>query len=132
MRRLIVLTLVLTMIFPTYCFASPENVVPIENEIIKEIMWIAEDGVVEEKEIEDLKTMYFDKNIEITQNNFVCHVLYPVAFYLLLGLEMIGLDGLFIVILMNPEVTLVEAGIYIIMILVIFELLEDVCGTLAW
>ena len=45
---------------------------------------------------------------------------------------MIGLDGLFIVILMNPEVTLVEAGIYIIMILVIFELLEDVCGTLAW
>ena len=127
MRRLIVLTLVLIMIFPTYCFASPENVVPIEDEIIKEIMWIAEDGVVEEKEIEDLKTMYFDKNIEISQNNFVCHVLYPVAFYLL-----IGLDWVFIVILMNPEVSLIEAGIYIIMILVIFELLEDVCGTLAW
>jgi len=54
MKRFLVLTLVLTMIFPAYCFASPQKGLPIEDEIMEELMWIMEDGVVDEAEIEDL------------------------------------------------------------------------------
>jgi len=51
MKKYLVFTLVLTIIFPTYCFATPQRLIPLEDEILEEIMLIIEDGEVEEEEI---------------------------------------------------------------------------------
>ena len=42
------------MVFPAYCFSNPPRNVPMDNEIMEEVMWILEDGVVEQMEIHDL------------------------------------------------------------------------------
>ena len=51
MKKCLVFTLMLTMIFPAYCFAAPQRIIPSENEILEGIMLIIEDGVVEEEEV---------------------------------------------------------------------------------
>jgi hypothetical protein len=37
------------MIFPAYCFGKPTQDFPTEREILEEIMYIIEDGIVEEE-----------------------------------------------------------------------------------
>ena len=51
MKKYLVFTLVLSMIFPAYCFATPQRLIPLEDEILEEIMLIIEGGEVEEEEI---------------------------------------------------------------------------------
>jgi hypothetical protein len=51
MKKHLVFTLILTIIFPAYCFATPQRFIPLEDEILEEIMLIIEDGEVEEEEI---------------------------------------------------------------------------------
>jgi len=66
MKKFLVCTLVLTLIFPAYCFGQPQEDVPIkkildglftDKEIIDEIVFIMEDGVVELEEIEVFITL---------------------------------------------------------------------------
>ena len=51
MKKCLVFTLMLTMIFPAYCFATPQRIISLEDEMLEEIMLIIEDGEVEEEEI---------------------------------------------------------------------------------
>jgi len=51
MKKHLVFTLMFTMIFPAYCFATPQRMISLENEILEEIMLIIKDGEVEEEEI---------------------------------------------------------------------------------
>jgi len=51
MKKYLVFTLMLTMIFPAYCFATPQRLIPLEDEILEEIMLIIDDGEVEEEEV---------------------------------------------------------------------------------
>ena len=51
MRKYLIFTLILTMIFPAYCFSNSQTIVPSEEEILEEIMLIIKDGVVGEGEI---------------------------------------------------------------------------------
>ena len=51
MKKILVFSLILTMIFPAYCFASPRRALPTEEEFLEEIMLILEDGKVQEEEI---------------------------------------------------------------------------------
>ena len=51
MKKLLVYSLILTMIFPAYCFGKPTQAFPTEREILEEIMYIIEDGIVEEGEV---------------------------------------------------------------------------------
>ena len=92
MKRFLVLTLVLTMIFPAYSFASPQRGLPIEEDIINEVMWILEDGVIDETEINGLIAMYADKNnIEIfQQDNFICSIISGALMAAGVGLHLFG------------------------------------------
>ena len=63
MKKFLVITLILTLIFPAHCFSYPKEAIlvkeelkkiPINEELIDEIMLILEDGVVEQEEIESL------------------------------------------------------------------------------
>lgn len=60
MKKLLVFAMVLTLVFPAYCFASPsraivtKNKLPIDENLVNEVMLILEDGVIEQSEIESL------------------------------------------------------------------------------
>ena len=60
MKKSIILTLVFMLIFPAYCFASPGNSVPtndkspIDENLVTEIIWALEDGILEQEEIDNL------------------------------------------------------------------------------
>ena len=59
MKQLLVLTLMFTLIFPAYCFASPtNNESPIDENIATEIMWILEDGVIDKAEMDNIIGIY--------------------------------------------------------------------------
>ena len=79
MKKFLVFTLVLTIIFPAYCFASPFEVFPTEKEIVKEILLIIEDGIAEQEEIASfLETMnLYDEDC--------------LRYYLYIGLTITGL-----------------------------------------
>jgi uncharacterized membrane protein len=70
MKKLLIAPLVLTLIFPAFCFASPIKAIPkndkvsIDENLVAEIMWVLEDGLVEPVEIEQL--------IEMTQFGNPC------------------------------------------------------------
>jgi hypothetical protein len=59
MKQLLVLTLMFTLIFPAYCFASPTNneLLRVEDKAI-EIMWMFEDGVIDSEEMHDIIGIY--------------------------------------------------------------------------
>ena len=57
MKKFLVCTLILPMIFPAYCFANPQTSIPSEEEILEEVMFILEDGIVEKEEI----TLFLEK-----------------------------------------------------------------------
>ena len=59
MKHLLVLTLLFTLTFPAYCFASPtNNKALIDENIAIEIMWILEDGVVDSEEMDNIISIY--------------------------------------------------------------------------
>lgn len=65
MKKAFVLTLVLTLIFPAYCFASPtKDKSPIDENMVTEVMWALEDGVIDQEEM--------GKIIEIAQFENAC------------------------------------------------------------
>jgi len=87
MKRFLVFTLILTIIFPAYCFAGPFEVFPTEKEIAKEILLIIEDGFAEYEEIASfLEKMNVDGTITASDE---C-----LRFYLFIGLTIIGLSQL--------------------------------------
>ena len=51
MKKILVYSLILTFIFPAYCFANPQINLPTEQEIVEGLLLIIEDGKVEEDEI---------------------------------------------------------------------------------
>jgi hypothetical protein len=51
MQKILVYSLILTFIFPAYCFANPQRALPTEQEIVEGLLLIIEDGKVEEGEI---------------------------------------------------------------------------------
>ncbi len=51
MKKILVFSLILTMIFPAYCFAGPRRALPTEEEFLEEIMLLLKDGKVQEEEI---------------------------------------------------------------------------------
>jgi hypothetical protein len=70
MKKFLVFTLVLTMIFPAYCFATPQKSISLEQAIMEEVQLILEDGIVEEGEINDLIARYQYTNIiDINQDD---------------------------------------------------------------
>ena len=81
MKNFVVFTLVLTLIFPAYCFSAPSGVPVREKsdksikEIIDAIKLIIEDGEVEEEEIAALLG-----DIEPSQNPF-CEF-FTISFYI--------------------------------------------------
>ena len=65
MKTVLVLTLALTLIFPAYCFASPtKDKLPIDENMVTEVMWALEDGVIDQDEMSNL--------IEIAQFENAC------------------------------------------------------------
>ena len=76
MKKFLVFTLILTLIFPAYCFSYPKEAIlveeelqklPINEELIDEIMLILEDGVVEQEEVENLIGLIEANAISISQ-----------------------------------------------------------------
>ena len=87
MKQFLVVTLALTLIFPAYSFGNPVEALPIgdelmeetyrlmsDEEIVNEVMWIIEDGVVEAGEIENLKGLVTDRMINPSQDDTFCMV----------------------------------------------------------
>ena len=65
MKIAFVLTLVLTLIFPAYCFASPtKDKSPIDENMVAEVIWALEDGVIDQEEVGNI--------IEIAQFENAC------------------------------------------------------------
>lgn len=66
MKKLLVFSMVLSLIFPAYCFASPSRAMvkkdklPIDENLVTEVMLILEDGVIEQSEIETLQDPPFE------------------------------------------------------------------------
>ena len=76
MKKFLALTLILTLIFPVYCFGNPLDAVPLDDKLMKviedliadeaimeEFMTIMQDEIVELEEIENLKEFIEDKMI---------------------------------------------------------------------
>jgi len=67
MKKLLVYSLILTMISPAYCFAKPKMAVPIEQEVLKQLMLFIEDGIVEEREVATFLSYFnLDRIIDCT------------------------------------------------------------------
>ena len=67
MKKLLVYSLILTMIFPAYCFAKPQMAVPMKQEIFEQLMFIIEDGIVEEREVASFLSFFnLDRIIDCT------------------------------------------------------------------
>ncbi len=98
MKKLLVFTLVLTMIFPAYCFAKPQKSISLAQEIREEVQLILEDGIVEEEEINDFIARYqYTNTIDINQDEptRLCVLLSRLA-SVLIATGTIGLSLLFV------------------------------------
>ncbi len=51
MQKILIYSLILTFIFPAYCFANPQRNLPTEQEILEGLLLIIEDGKVAEGEM---------------------------------------------------------------------------------
>jgi hypothetical protein len=110
MKKFLVITLILTIIFPAYCFASPSEVFPTEKEIVKEILLIIEDGIAEQEEIFSfLETMnLYDED---------CLRLYSRIGLTIIGLSLLDFSGSSLEILL--DLTLFGLGIAFIYLCII-------------
>jgi hypothetical protein len=107
MKRFLVFTLVLTIIFPAYCFATPQRIIPIEDEILEEIMLIMEDGVVEEGEVASFIAVVIPDDFPGT-----CIALYSGAILITLLLTQLDFSGSTLEILL--DVIMLFYGIWLI------------------
>ena len=95
MKRFLVLTLILTIIFPAYCFATPQRIIPTADEMLEEIMLIIEDGVVEEDEISSFIAMGYDDEIIVSQIDYkLLFVLSTVALIIMLLVQIDFVGGI--------------------------------------
>lgn len=113
MKRFLVFMLILTIIFPAYCFATPNTAVinkekanPITyDELIEAIMVALEDGSVEQEEIEHIQQMVEDvfricyRFIPPPPSLFCLPALFLTAIYACLAPYIFNLD--------NPVVTFI-------------------------
>lgn len=95
MKKFLVCMLILTIVFPAYCFASTQKTTTPAQEVMDEIDLIVEDGIVEKAEIENLmvtldETGIISPNQMIGDNCFQAIVL-AIA-YLWLSIDSDGLE----------------------------------------
>ena len=96
MKKHLVFALILTIIFPAYCFVNPILTFPTEQEVLEQIMLIIEDGEVEEEEIVSFIAMGYEDEITISQIDYEClFILSTVALItlLLIQLDFVGGSG---------------------------------------
>jgi hypothetical protein len=98
MKKFLVFTLALTMIFPAYCFATPRKSISLEQEIMEEVQLMLEDGIAEEEEIYDFIARHQYTNIiDINQDDStrLCDLLSRLASVLIttgiIGLSLLSL-----------------------------------------
>ena len=97
MKRVLAFMLILTIVFPAYCFANPQETTSQAQEIMDAIDLIVEDGIIEEAEIENLM-LTLDKTNTVAPNqligdNCLQAIVLTIA-YLWLSIEAGGLEQL--------------------------------------
>ena len=70
MKKFLPCMLILTIVFPAYCFANLHETTSSTQEIMNEIDLIVEDGVIEEAEIENLMVT-LDETGTVSPNQLV-------------------------------------------------------------
>ena len=95
MKKLLAFMLILTIVFPAYCFASPQETTSPAQEIMDEINLIVEDGIIERAEIENLVLTLEETSIisptQLVAENCLQAIVLTIA-YLYLSIEAGGLD----------------------------------------
>jgi hypothetical protein len=113
MKKHLILALILTIMFPAYCFANPQTVIPTEREIFEEIMLIIEDGVVEEEEvISFLERMNLGEIIS-------CVYFFGTISLILILMGQLDFSGSLPAILL--DVITLFAGLYVLLLIVLLE-----------
>jgi hypothetical protein len=108
MKKILVCTLILVMIFPAYCFAQPWQEVLTEQRILEEILLILEDGVVGQEEITSfLEKMHVDGIITADDE---CLRYYSNISFIIIGLCQLDFSGSPLEIFF--DLTLLGFGIY--------------------
>lgn len=107
MKKCLVFTLMLTMIFPAYCFAAPQRIIPPEDEILEGIMLIIEDGVVEEEEVVSFLEKVLPNQAETTCLAFISGII-----FIVLLLSQLDFSGSSLEILL--DVIILSYGIWLI------------------
>lgn len=97
MKKVLAFMLILTIVFPAYCFANPQETTSQAQEIMDAIDLIVEDGIIEEAEIENLM-LTLDKTNTVAPNqligdNCLQAIVLTIA-YLWLSIEASGLEQL--------------------------------------
>lgn len=95
MKKLLTFMLIFTIVFPAYCFANPREATFPALEIMDEINWIVEDGLIEKIEIEDLMLTLDGMSIvsprQVIGDNCFQAIVLTIA-YLWLAIEADSLD----------------------------------------
>ncbi len=115
MQKILIYTLILTFIFPVYCFANPQRALPTEQEILEKVLLIIEDGVAEQEEI----SSFLEKStVDVTAVE-ICG--YSVLIGLIiLGLTQLDFSGSPLEIFL--DLLILDIGIYWITILVMLSI----------
>ena len=97
MHKALAFMLILTIVFPAYCFASPQPTPSPAQEIMDAIDLIVEDGIIDKAEIEGLM-LTLDKTSTVSPNqligdNCLQAIVLTIA-YLWLSIEASGLEQL--------------------------------------
>ena len=122
MKKTLVCTLLLTVIFPAHCFASPRQVFPIEEKVLEEILLTIEDGIAEQAEISSfLEKMNADEIINTADD--LCLRYYFMISLILMVLSQLDYSGSALEIIL--DLTVLGVGSYCIYILII--LLYELC-----
>ena len=95
MKKFLACMLILTIVFPAYCFANTQETTTPAQEVMDEIDSIIEDGVVEKAEIENLMVTLEETGI-VTPNQMIgdnCFQAIVLAIaYLWLSIDSDGLE----------------------------------------
>jgi hypothetical protein len=95
MKKFLAYTLMLTIVFPAYCFASPQATTSPAQEIMDAIDLIVKDGIIEEAEIENLM-LTLDETSTVSPNQLVgdncLQAIVLTLAYLWLSIEANGLE----------------------------------------
>lgn len=115
MKKTLVCTLILTVIFPANCFTSPRKVFPTEEKILEEILLIIEDGIAEQEEI----SFFLEKvNVDgIITADDECGRFYLTISLILIGLSQLDFSGSPLEILL--DLILLGVGSYSVYVLII-------------